>query len=98
MGLRRLMHVLTATILSPRHLVEAAVVLTSVILHALSEITWLVTVSEGPKGFSVIFRHLSSVVKSAALKKSGYPQVPCSFPAQNTSTQLHIHLSILTLK
>jgi len=48
------MHVLTATILSPRHLVEAAVVLTSVILHALSEITWLVTVSEGPKGFSVI--------------------------------------------
>ena len=48
---------------------------------------------EGPEGFSVIHCHLSSVVKSAALKKSGYPQVPVLIPAENTSTQIHMDLS-----
>jgi len=33
------------------------------------------------------------VVKSAALKKSGYPQVGGSIPAENTSTQIHMDLS-----
>ena len=49
-------------------------------------------VREGPKGFSVIIRHLSSMVKSAVLKKSSYPQVPGSIPAENTSTQIHMDL------
>ena len=31
-------------------------------------------------------------MKSAALKKSGYPQVPGSIPAENTSTQIHMDL------
>ena len=38
------------------------------------------------------------VVKSAALKKSSYPQVPGSIPAENTSTQIHMDLSKQTLK
>jgi len=38
-------------------------------------------------------RHLSPAVKSAALKKSGYPQVPGSILAENTSTQIHMNLS-----
>ena len=37
--------------------------------------------------------HLSSAVKSAAFKKSGYLQVPGSIPAENTSTQIHMDLS-----
>jgi len=43
-------------------------------------------------------RRLSSVVKSKALKKSCYPQVPGSIPAENTSTQIHMDLSKQTLQ
>ena len=43
--------------------------------------------------FRWFIRHLSSVVKSAALKRPSYPQVPGSIPAENTSTQIHIDLS-----
>jgi len=50
------------------------------------------------KDFRRFIRHLSSVVKSAALKKSSYPQVPGSIPAENTSTQIHMDLSKWTLK
>jgi len=45
------------------------------------------------KDFRWFISHLSSVVKSAALKKSCYPQVPSSIPAENTSTQIHMDLS-----
>ena len=38
------------------------------------------------------------MVKSAALNKSSYPQVPGSIPAENTSTQIHMDLSTETLK
>jgi len=48
--------------------------------------------------FRRFIRHLSSVVKSVALKKSGYPQVFGSIPAENTSTQIHMDLSKQTLK
>ena len=41
--------------------------------------------------------HLISVVKSAALKKSCYLQVPGSILAKNTSTQIHMDLSKDTL-
>ena len=43
--------------------------------------------------FRWFIRYLSSVVKSAALKKSWYPQVPGSIPAENMSTQIHMDLS-----
>jgi len=43
--------------------------------------------------FRWFIRHLSSVVKSAAPKKSGYPHVPGSIPAKNTSTQIRMDLS-----
>jgi len=43
---------------------------------------------EGPEG----------VVKSAALKKSSFPQVPSSIPAENTSNQIYMDLSKYTLK
>ena len=38
-------------------------------------------------------RHLGSLVKSVALQKSSYPQVPGSIPAENTSIQIHMDLS-----
>ena len=37
-------------------------------------------------------------MESAALKKSGYPQVPGSIPAENMSNQIHMDLSKFTLK
>ena len=37
--------------------------------------------------------HLSSVVKSAALKKSCHPHISASIPAENTSIQIHMDLS-----
>ena len=37
-------------------------------------------------------------MKSVALKKSDYPQVPGSIPAENTSTQIRMDLSKWTLK
>jgi len=43
--------------------------------------------------FRWFIRDFSSLVKSAALKKSGYPQVPASIPAENTSTHIHMDLS-----
>ena len=46
-----------------------------------------------PKDVGWFIRDLGSVVKSAALKKSCYPQVPGSIPAENTSTQIHMDLS-----
>jgi len=45
------------------------------------------------RDFRWFIRHLSSVVKSAGLNKSSYPQVPGSIPAENTSTQIHMDLS-----
>jgi len=45
------------------------------------------------KDFRWFIRHLSSVVKSAALKKPCYPQVPGSILAEITSTQIHMDLS-----
>jgi len=51
-----------------------------------------------PKDFWWFIRHLGSVVKSAALQKFSYPQVPGSIPAANTSTQIHMDLSKKTLK
>jgi len=56
-------------------------------------VTKLVYSREGPEGFSVIHRHLSSVMKIAGLNKSSYPQVPGSIPAENTSIQIHMDLS-----
>ena len=41
------------------------------------------------KDFWSFIRHLSSVVKSVALKKSSYPQVPGSIPAESTSSDSH---------
>jgi len=45
------------------------------------------------KDFRWFVRHLSSKVKSAALKKSSYLQVLGSIPAENTSSQIHMDLS-----
>ena len=45
------------------------------------------------KEFRWFIRHLSSMVKSAALKKSCYPQVPGSIPAENTSTQRQLRFT-----
>jgi len=50
------------------------------------------------RDFWSFIRYLGSVVESAALKKSGYPQVPGSIPAENMSTQIHMDLSKYTLK
>jgi len=45
------------------------------------------------RDFRWFIHHLSSVVKSAGLNKFGYPKVPGSVSAENTSTQLHMDLS-----
>jgi len=60
----------------------------------LAFLLYLVLREEGfLRDFRWVIRLLSSVVKSAALKKSGYPKVPGSNPAENTSTQIRMDLS-----
>jgi len=45
------------------------------------------------RDFRWFIRHLRSMVKSAALKNSCYPQVPGSIPSENTSAQIRMDLS-----
>jgi len=53
----------------------------------------LICIQRVLKDFWWFIRHLSLVVKSAALEKSDYPQVSGSIPAENTSTQTNMDLS-----
>jgi len=81
-GLRQIVHVLTATILPPRRLVESAVVLTSVILHGLSNITQPVTISITHR----LLSHSYSTLSKSMPLCSGVHCCTCTASGANKST------------